>query len=143
MGFLLRASREFFAVLAGGFVWNVKRCSLGLFFVAILKELRLQKQANRTVHPLKIEVGLLTVCISRHVLKTLPFFLPKAQSVASTLASKPMPFGIRCKSSFLGALGSVWRSNLGSSWRARWRTRPPKIAFFLALAASECFFAFG
>ena len=56
--------------------------------------------------------------------------------------SKPMPFGIGCNSSFLGALGSVWSSNLGSSWRARWRTRPPKIVFFLALAAPECFFCF-
>ena len=131
-----------FAVFAGGFMRQVKKCCLGLFFVANPKQLPLQKQANRTVHPLKIDDALMTVCISRHVFKTPPFFVPKAQSVASKLAYKLMFFGIRCKSLFLGALGSVWRSNLDSSWRARWRTRPPKIYFFLALAAPECFFAF-
>ena len=110
---------------------QVKKCCLGLFFVANPKQLPLQKQANRTVHPLKIGDALMTVCVFRHVLKTPPFFVPKAQSLASKLAYKLMFFGIRCKSLFLGALGSVWRSNLGFSWRARWRTRPPKIVFFL------------
>ena len=56
------------------------------------------QQANRTVHPLKIDDELITVCISRHALKTSPFFLPKALSVASKLASKLMLFGTEYKS---------------------------------------------
>ena len=41
-----------------------------------------------------------------------------------------------------GALGPVWRSTLGSFWRARRGTRPPKIVFFLDLAPSDSFLGF-
>ena len=107
LGSILEVPGKFLAVFAGGFMRQGKKCCVGLFSVANLKQFPWQKQANRTVHPLKIDDELMTACISRHVLKTSPFFLPKAQSVASKLASKLMLFGTGYESSFLGALGSV------------------------------------
>ena len=126
-----------FGVFFAGFVMHMKKGSLAMFFVANLRELPLQKQANRTVHPLKIEDGLVMVCIFCHVLTMPSFFLPKQLSVAPKLTTQAMLFGMGYKSWILDALGPVWSSTLGSFWRARRGTRPPKIGFFLTPAASE------
>ena len=64
-------------------------------------------------------------------------FLLKDPSVAPKLTTQCMLFGRGYKSWILDALGPVWSSTLGSFWRARRGTQPPKIGFFLTPAASE------
>ena len=134
LGFILEVLGTLFAVFAGDFVRQVKKCSRALVFVANLQELPLQKHANRTVQPLKIGEELMPQSIFRH---NASIFASKAHSVASKLVCRLMLFDIRYKSWVLGAPRGVWRSKLEPFWRARWGTRLPKIGFFLSLPASE------
>ena len=77
LGFILQVLGTLFAVFAGDFVRQVKKCSRALVFVANLQELPLQKHANRTVRPLKIDEELMPQSVFRHVLKTCSFLLQK------------------------------------------------------------------
>ena len=58
------------AVSDSGFVQHVKKSPLGVFLQAKIKGLRLQKHANRTVHPSKIEGELSVAYVSSIVFKS-------------------------------------------------------------------------
>ena len=61
------------------FVMYAKKSSLGVFLGAKSIGLRLQKHANRAVHPLKIEGVLAMVQSFQHVSQRLLFCHPKAR----------------------------------------------------------------
>ena len=109
----------------------VKKFSFGVFLGAKSTRLLLQKHANRTVHPLKIEGVLPMVQRLLHVFQRPLFWFPKTGFGASKQYPTSMFFGTCDKVVILGLLGVSWRSNLRVFWRASRRNTAAQLLFFV------------
>ena len=99
-------------------VRHVKKVSFGVFLGAKSKRLVLQKHANRTVHPLKIEGVLPMAYIFQKGLLKTAFCSTKASSGGFKLYPKALIFGTSYEVLIFDCLGVVLGTNLSLFWRA-------------------------
>ena len=93
LGLFWRALGPFSLGSEQQFLRDVRKCCLGVFLGEKSTRLVLQKHANRTVHPLKIEGVLPTVQRLLHMFQRPLFWFPKAGFGASKQYPTSMFFG--------------------------------------------------